>query len=167
MIPSVRTVAAIVVLAMIAASPAVARTVRAGSVVIADPWTRPAPVGAMAVGYMGLMNAGTTPVVLVSATSPAARAVSLHQTTITDGVARMAALPNGVQIPPGGQASFAPGGYHLMLEGLVKPLALGTSVPLTLQFSNGLKVRIGLNVQLQPGVAAAAGTMNAVLHSNH
>ncbi len=151
--------------ALLAAAPASARSYRAGALEIADPWTRPAPAGAMAVGYMVIRNAGKAPVTLVSARSPLARKVTLHQTTVAGWVARMAALPRGLAVAAGGAVALAPGGYHLMLEGLAKPLAVGGAAPLTLVFSNGQTVQVDLAVQTQP--SAPAASMAGMDHSRH
>jgi copper(I)-binding protein len=151
----------ILTLVLLAATPAGARSYRAGLVEVVDPWTRPAAAAAMGVGYLGLVNHGTVPVTLLSAQSPAARTVSLHQTRVTDGVARMAPMPGGLTIPAGGTIALSPGGYHLMLEGLSKPLTAGATAPLTLRFSNGARAAVDLVVQVQPPAAAAPGMEHA------
>ena len=153
-------------LLLIAALPAAARSYRAGVLEITDPWTRPAPAGAMGVGYMAISNSSNAAVALVSAKTPAAKTVSLHQTTVTGGVARMAAVPDGIVIPARGKTAFAPGGYHLMLEGLVRPLAMGARTPLTLTYSNGRTVQVELTVQTQPA-APAMGAMPGMDRSGH
>ena len=53
---------------------------------------------------------------------------------------RMRPLPAGLTVPPGGAAALAPGGRHVMLIGLRRPLGAGTIVPLTLHFAGGLTV---------------------------
>lgn len=141
--------------AAFAAVPASAHSYKAGPLEIDHPWTRPAPAGATGGGFLIIRNTGATPVTLTSATTPAARSVSIHQTTVTGGIARMSALPAGLQIGPGSTVSLAPGGYHLMLEGLTAPLVAGGRAPLTLNFSGGLAVRVDLNVEVRPPSAAA------------
>ena len=131
----------------LAASPALAKSFRLQSLEVGDPWTRPAPAGGTAVGYMVLTNRGKAPVSLLSAHTALARTVSLHQTTLAGGVASMAAVRAGVVIPPGGSVALAPGGYHMMLEGIAKPLAPGGSAPVVLVFSGGQKLRIDLEVR--------------------
>ena len=40
------------------------------------------------------------------------------------------------EVPAHGTLAFAPSGYHLMLEDAPKPLKVGTTIPLTLTFSD-------------------------------
>ena len=153
-----KSVPAALFLALLAASPVLAKSYKTGEVEVADAWTRPAAAGGMAVGYFTLTNHGKAPVTLVSASSPAARAVTLHQTSIINGVASMIPLPKGLAAAPGKSVTVGPGGYHLMLEGLAKPLAAGGNAPLTLTFSNGHKLMVDLAVQTQaPAMGAMAG----------
>lgn len=156
--PSAFLAAALAVAALAGATqPALARSYRTGAIEVTDPWTRPAPAGAVGVGYMSLANTGKTAVSLVSATTPAAKTITLHKSSVVGGVARMSAVAGGISIPPGGSAVLGPGGYHMMLEGLAKPLSAGERAPMTLKFSNGQSVQVELAVQLQPGAAAGGG----------
>lgn len=145
-----------VLAAVLIAAPAIAHDYRFGDLEIGHPWARPAPAGATGGGFLTIRNNGKTAVTLKSASTPAARAVSIHQTSVTNGVARMAAMPAGLTIGPGDTAALAPGGYHLMLEGLTGPLSDGGKAPLALTFSNGQTVRVELAVQLRPPTAAPA-----------
>jgi len=54
-------------------SPAFARSYHLRDIEVVDPWSRPAPAGATAVGYMVLTNHGKRPVSLLSANTTAAR----------------------------------------------------------------------------------------------
>ena len=80
----------------LAASTAHARDFKAGSIEVADPWSRATPRGASAgAGYMKITNTGTTPDRLVSESSDIARSVELHETSIENGIARMRPLKDG------------------------------------------------------------------------
>lgn len=147
-----------------AALPAEARVYRAGAVEIVDPWTRPAAAGQTGVGYMVIKNAGKTPIVLTGAQTPLAPKVSLHQTSMTNGVMRMAPVAGGLTIAPGASAALAPAGHHLMMEGLAKPLALGQTAPLTLLFADGRKVAVDLSVQTGAAPAGGMGHMSGMKH---
>lgn len=152
------------------ALPAAARSYRLGAVEIADPWTRPAAAGQTGVGYMAIRNTGKTPIVLTGAQSPLAAKVTVHRTSMAGGVMRMALVSNGLTAPPGGTIALAPAGYHLMLEGLTKPLALGERAPVTLLFADGKKVQIELSVQTAAGAApagSAPAAMGAMPGMNH
>ncbi len=126
-------------LALTLALPAMAEDVaRVGSVVIADPWARASIVaGRPGAAYLTLRNEGAEPDALVEATTPAAGHAMLHETTLSaDGVARMGHV-DALEIPPGGAATLAPGGLHLMLMDLSAPLREGETVALTLRFRSG------------------------------
>ena len=59
-----------------------------------------------------------------------------------------------VPVPAGGQAAFAPGGYHLMLIGLTRTLKAGDKVPATLTFASGAKVQTAFAVGMGAGPPA-------------
>lgn len=139
--------------AAVVAQPAAARSYRAGPVEVVDPWTRPAAAGQTGVGYMSVKNLGATPIVLTGAQTPVAGKVTLHQTSMANGVMRMAPVAGGLTIAPGAAATLAPAGYHFMLEGLTKPLTASQGAPLTLVFADGRRVQVELSVQ----TAAPAG----------
>jgi copper(I)-binding protein len=123
---------------------------RVGGVEVRRPWTRPAQAGMNGVGYLTLANVGAKPVKLVAVESPAAKSVTIHQSSMTGGVMSMRAVTSGLTITPGGKVEFAPGGYHLMLMGLKSAQALGGKTPLTLVFDDGRKMRIDLSVEAGP-----------------
>ena len=118
-------------------------------------WSRPAAQGTTGAGFMTLTNPGPKADTLVSVASPLAREVQVHQSMVHDGVAMMMAASK-VPIPAGGRVIFAPGGYHLMFLNLTKALNLGDTVPATLTFASGAKVKAAFVVGLAPPVAPAA-----------
>ena len=83
--------------------------------VVTDAWLRPAPPTAhMRAAFVSFQNRGATDCVIIGATSTAFASVSLHRTTMIDGVARMRPL-DSLTIPAGGNLHMAPGGIHVML----------------------------------------------------
>ena len=121
--------------------------VRKGAIVIHDAWTRPTAAGMpMGVAYFTVRNDGPKADAIVAATTPAAAHVEFHQTTLADGMARMRPLRE-IVVPAGGTVSVAPGGIHLMLVDLGKPLAAGARIPLVLEFRDAGKVEISLAVE--------------------
>src|SRR5437879_1282022 len=108
----------------LAGTAAHARDYKAGSIEVADPWSRATPKGASAgAGYMKITNTGTTSDRLVSESSNIARSVEFHETTTENGIARMRPLKNGLEIKPGETVEFKPGSYHVMFVGLKMPFA--------------------------------------------
>ncbi|MDX1457345.1 MAG: copper chaperone PCu(A)C [Marinobacter sp.] len=119
----------------------------AGQLHIDHPWTRPTPPGVMmGAGYMTIRNGGDQDVTLVTAESPQAGRVTIHQSRMQDGVMRMEALEDGLVIPAGEVVELKPHSYHLMLEQLESQLVEGERVPLTLTFEGGPEVLVELAV---------------------
>lgn len=124
-----------------------------GALKIGHPWARAtaatAPAGG---GFLVVTNTGTTPDRLISARSPAAGLVQIHEMKMEGTVMRMRELEKGLEIPAGATVTLAPGGFHLMMMGLKEPLAQGTKVPLTLVFEKAGKIEVDLAVE---GMGAA------------
>lgn len=108
-------------------------------VLVEDAWVR-ATTGAkdttMTAAFLSLTNPGDTDVKLTSATSPIAGVVQLHEMAMQDGKMVMREKPGGVTAPAGSHAHLSPGGDHIMLMSLKRPLNPGDEVPLTLKFSD-------------------------------
>ena len=64
------------------------------------------------------------------------RLASIHQSAQSGGMMRMSALDTLV-VPAGGRVAMAPGGIHLMLQGLQRPLAPGDHLDCTIHTSTG------------------------------
>ena len=106
--------------------------------------------GPQASAFLILENRGSVPVTLLGVRSPAAESVQLHN--VAGG--RMQPVPR-VDVPARGHLRLTPGRYHLMLQGLVHPLAIGDTVPLELDFSSGTVLRVQAPV-LRYGDAVSA-----------
>jgi copper(I)-binding protein len=110
-------------------------------------WAEATPPGAdVGVVYLELHNLGSTPDRLVGVTSPVAGKLSLHQSMTMSGMSQMRPL-DGVTLPPGAIVRFAPGGTHVMLEQLRRPLKAGDSVPLTLIFDHAAALTVAATVR--------------------
>ncbi|CAN7190238.1 copper chaperone PCu(A)C [Phenylobacterium sp. LjRoot219] len=105
-----------------------------------QPWSRPAAAGGNGAGYLTLVNRGKADA-LVGAESPVAKKVEMHTSSMSGGVMKMS-QEQRVPLPAGGQVSFAPGGRHLMLLGLKRPLKTGERVPATLRFASGQQLKV-------------------------
>lgn len=135
-------------LALLAPLPAFAHDteVRAGDLVVINPWTRAAGANGNGGAFLGVRNAGQQPDRLLSATSSVARRVELHSMVRDGDVMRMRPV-NDIAIPAGQTVELRPGGLHVMLIGLSAPLAQGAQVPLTLRFERAGEVQVNLAVQ--------------------
>jgi len=93
--------------------------------------TRPMPGNEMSAGFLVLTNNTATPLSITRVSSPQYASVEIHETTITDGIARMRRLDQLV-VPAHGSTTLERGGKHLML---MRPVDPGNTV--TLQFYDG------------------------------
>lgn len=104
-----------------------------------------APTGAV---YFSLMNHGAQSAKLtgVSVAETVASEAQIH-TTIMDGdVMKMRQVTAGIDIEPHETVEFKPGGFHIMLMGLVNPLKTGESFELKLKFADGTSTTINVDV---------------------
>ena len=101
-----------------------------------DAWIRATPGVDVAAAYLTLHNAGTRAVVVSGVRSPAAAAAMIHESTLVDGKSTMRPR-EPLRIAAGETVRFAPGGLHIMLHGLKRPLAVGDEVPVTLLIEGG------------------------------
>jgi len=121
---------------------------KVGSLVINHPWSRATPKGAsVAGGYMKITNTGTTPDRLLGGSADVAKRFEVHEMSMDGGVMRMRELKNGVEIPPGATVELKPGGFHIMMMNLSKPLAKDERVKGTLTFERAGKVDIEFAVE--------------------
>jgi len=131
----------------LATMPASADDVTVGSIKIAAPWARATPKGASVGGaYLTITNTGTAPDRLVSGSSDVAQRVEIHEMGMDKGVMKMRELSQGLEIKPGETVEFKPGGYHVMLVGLKKPLVQGQDLKATLQFEKAGKVDVDFKI---------------------
>jgi copper(I)-binding protein len=124
--PIARPAALIVVALTVLAIPILS----AAQVTVSDAWARAVVPGQMATGaFMRLTSA--TDVTLVEAASPAAKIVEIHEMKMDGGVMKMNAIDR-LPLPAGKPVDLKPGGYHVMLMNLTRPLNEGDTVPITL-----------------------------------
>lgn len=102
-----------------------------------DPWVRTqTDISGPAAAYISLDNPGPLPIVVRSASCTGVRMASIHQSVQSGGMMRMSALDT-IVVPTAGKVAMAPGGIHLMLQGLQRPLAPGDHLDCTLRTSAG------------------------------
>jgi len=99
----------------------------------------------MGVAYFTIINGRGDEDALLSASTPVAAHVEMHETKFEDGMAKMRPLAQ-IRVPARGRVAVAPSGIHLMLVDLKTPLTVGSKVPMTLQFRNGGRIEIQLAV---------------------
>lgn len=134
-------------LALFAAHAAAAYDYHVKDLTILNPWARPAAQGQNGAVYLTIKNAGKDTETFISAETPLAEKAELHETRDEDGVMSMRPVKDGIAIKPGASVEFKPGGYHIMLFGLKKPLEEGGVVPLTITLAKAGAVTVEIKVE--------------------
>lgn len=132
-----------------------AEPVRQGDLEVDAAWAR-ASIGTSRPGaaYFTVRNLGDEADRLTGLSSPVSAMPMLHQTTLSDGVSRMAHV-EAAEIPAGGELTLEPGGMHVMLMELTTPLKEGAIFPLTLTFEAGGEITVEVPV-FGPGARGPA-----------
>jgi len=130
----------------------------AQNVAVTDAWVRATVQGQKATGAFMKITAKDQ-AKLVTASSPAAGLVEIHEMKMDKDVMKMAALPSGLELPAGKTVELKPGGYHVMLMDLKAPLAADSTVPVTLTFQDakGNKTTQELKLPVKAMAAHAHG----------
>lgn len=137
-----------IILAFLAccALPAFAGTA-ADEVEVLDPWAREVPpVMSSSAGFLSLKNTGSVEHKLVSASSDAAGVAELHTHINNNGVMQMRPVEN-IPVAPGETTELKPGGLHIMLMMLTKPLLAGEQLNITLTFEDGSSKQVQAEVR--------------------
>ncbi len=104
---------------------------------VASAWARAAGADGQSAAYFTITNSSPTADALLSASSPAAAVVEVHETSTDDaGMTGMHPVAR-VEIPAGGSVEFKPGSFHLMLTDLAGELTVGQTIELDLVFEHG------------------------------
>jgi copper(I)-binding protein len=133
-------------------------------VTVKDAWVRATVAQQKATGaFMQLQSAQDAK--LISAQSPVAGLVEVHEMSMDGGVMKMRAVPS-LALPAGKAVDLKPGGYHVMLMDLKGQVKDGDTVPVTLvvEGKDGKRQNIEIKVSARKSMPA----MNAGSdHSAH
>ena len=126
-------------------SAAIAQNASVGSIKIENGYTRAtAPGQQVAGGFLKIENKGAADQ-LISASSPAAGEVQLHEMAMDGNVMRMRQVKD-IALPANGAVELKPGGLHLMFMNIKAPLTVGETVPVKLKFAKAGEVEVKLPV---------------------
>lgn len=115
-------------------------------IVVKDGWIRLLPpMVKTTAAYMTITSSESD--TLLSASSPIAHSVELHQSRMADGIMSMDHVDQ-LRISPEQAIIMSPSGYHLMLMGLKQPLKEGDTQPIYLHFEKAGEVSVHLDVKL-------------------
>lgn len=134
---------------------------KAGDLLIEDPWAPATPPGARtaAVYFEGIQNTGRQADLLLGGRCNACESIEIHEMIMEGSVMRMRALTQ-IELPPGQTVRWgrnSPRGLHLMLIGLKSPLKEGETLPLTLKFKQAGEVEAKVTVRSARAQAASGG----------
>ena len=141
-------------------------TVMAQTVEVSNAWARATVQGQKATGAFMTLKAkdGSR---LVSATSPVAGVVEVHEMKMDGNVMTMRAVAGGLELPAGKAVELKPGGYHVMLMDLKLPLKKDTTIPVTLVFKDAKGVESKTELKLPVSQTPPAGAPAAAGHGMH
>lgn len=106
----------------------------AGELTVTGAWARTtAPGVGMGAIYLTIDNGSAKSDRLLKLRAPVAATAEVHRTEVLDGIVRMREVAV-LHVAAGERIEFRPGGHHVMLTGLKKPLVEGQVFDLELVF---------------------------------
>ena len=133
-------------------------------VTVKDAWVRATVAQQKATGaFMQLESKQDAK--LVSAQSPVAGVVEVHEMAMEGGVMKMRAVPS-LALPAGKAVELKPGGYHVMLMDLKGQVKDGDTVPVTLVVEGkdgkrqSIEVKAAARTMAQPAMKQGEGHMH-------
>ncbi len=121
-------------------------------------WARATVQGQKATGVFMTLTAKSGSK-LVSASSPVAGLVEVHEMKMNGNVMQMRPVLGGLKLPAGQAVELKPGGFHMMMLDLKQPLLKDTTVPMTLFFrdAKGVETKTELKLPVTVSPPARAG----------
>lgn len=117
-------------------------------ITVANSWATIAPTGVnQAAGFLTISNTSGADDRLLSASSPRAAQIEVHEMGMDGSMTTMRPVKNGIAVPAGATVTLNPSGNHLMFVGLSSPLGIGDTVPVTLTFEKAGAVQVELPVR--------------------
>ena len=128
-------------------TPCLASDAKIGTLSVNSAWARPS-IGKRgnSAAYMVIKNAGPMDR-LISASSPQAGKVELHNHIRDGDIMRMRQVEGGVPVPAHGSVSLQPGSYHVMFIGLKTGFKEGDMVMVNLRFEKAGEVLLHMPIK--------------------
>lgn len=141
---------AIAILLLPLAAPALAA--QSPTVTARDAFAFETPAGRKVTAvFVTLENRGSTQRAVVSGATEVADTLELHEMKRGGGMMQMSPVKS-IDVPAGGTAELRPGGLHLMLFGVRKPLVAGDSIAVTLTLDDGTRLPFAAEVRKRQGM---------------
>lgn len=133
------------------------------SVTVEQAWVRATVPGqSVAAAYMKI-HSSERGAALVSVQTPVAQSAEIHAMSMSGGVMKMRPLTR-LELPGDRAVELTPGGYHLMLMNVAKPLKEGEQVPLTLTIERQDKTRLQIEVRAPVRSITSPGASHGRTH---
>lgn len=114
-----------------------AQATDAEAITVSDQWVKAADTG-MTAAFGVLRNSSDREIRVTSAHTDDARSTEMHEVVDNGtGGTVMRQKDGGFVVPAKGSMTMVPGGEHLMLMGIPKPITTGQKVAFTLRFADG------------------------------
>lgn len=126
----------------------------AANISVTDAWVR-ATMPGQPVGGAYMQIESDTDARLVGVSSSAVPRVEVHEMKMDGDVMRMREV-KAIDLPKGKTVSLEPGGFHIMLMNLKKPIVAGDIIPLALVIESGGKKQ---TVEVKAEARVMGGTM--------
>ena len=136
-----RLVGAVAAVALSLATSAGAQEYKKDDLVVSKAWARATIPNRPGAAFLTIENKGAGEDSLVGARTSAASRVELHSSSMEGGVMKMRKV-EAIPVPSRGIAELKPGGLHIMLFGLARPLTEGERFPITLTFEKAGDIAI-------------------------
>ncbi|SNZ08650.1 hypothetical protein SAMN06265182_1373 [Persephonella hydrogeniphila] len=121
----------------------------AQEVIIKDPWVRAVPPTAKnSALFMVIENNSDKTEVLKSVKTDISKMVMIHKTVKQGDIMKMVHV-HELQIPPHSKVELKPGGLHIMLMGLKRPLKVGEILEFKLVFKNAGEITVEAPVKMK------------------
>jgi hypothetical protein len=119
-------------------------------ITVKDAWVRATVPAQKSTGaFMTLTS--TEDAKVVSAKSPAAKTAEIHESMVMGGVNHMHEV-EALELPAGKPVALKPGGHHVMLTGLARPLKVGERVPIqfVVEGRDGRRATLEVSAEVRP-----------------
>ena len=115
-------------------------------ITVTKQWARTSPMATdMGAAYMTVEASALDELIGASVDMSVAMMAEVHETVTVDGASQMQEVER-IEVSPNSPLEMKPGGYHIMLMGLKKPLVTGETIQITLKFSKSGETTVDVPV---------------------